>query len=97
MDFIERKPEPLGGELKTLADGWSGVFLRLELQEGAERHKNQKYFDEYGHNVAVSLRLLEPWFRTETARGREQPTRVYGADSWFMAPGLRNCFAQLFL
>lgn len=32
--FVERKPEPLGAELKVICDGESGVFLQLELQEG---------------------------------------------------------------
>ena len=32
--FVERKPEPLGAELKVICCGESGVFLQLELQEG---------------------------------------------------------------
>ena len=38
LSFVERKPEPLGAEVKVLADGNSGCFLNLELQEGAEAH-----------------------------------------------------------
>ena len=39
------------------------VLLHLELQEGAEAHALQPYYDEFGHTSAVLLRLLEPWFR----------------------------------
>ena len=38
LDWVPRKPEPLGKELKTCCDGMSGVFLRLEIQEGKVRH-----------------------------------------------------------
>lgn len=85
--LIERKPEPLGLELKVLADGCSGVFLGMGIQEGLERHVDMKWYDDYGHSTAVSLRLLEPYFKTKTGPGREMPTRVYGGDSWFMSVG----------
>lgn len=84
LHFIERKPEPLGLELKVLADGCSGVFLGLEIQEGAELHSRQKWYDDYGHSIAVSLRLLEPYFKTTLDPNAQMPTRVFGADSWFM-------------
>mmetsp|Transcript_49491 Transcript_49491/g.123045 ORF Transcript_49491/g.123045 Transcript_49491/m.123045 type:complete len:729 (+) Transcript_49491:264-2450(+) len=85
LHFIERKPEPLGCELKVLADGCSGCFLALEIQEGAERHVRQKWYDEYGHSAAVQLRLLQPYFKTATGANSSMPSRVYGGDSWFMS------------
>ena len=90
MSFVERKPEPLGAELKVAADGNVGCFLNLEIQEGADAHSKQEYFDEYGHTTAVSLRLLQPWFKGPRRpaepwyRGVDQPTRAYYGDSWFM-------------
>ena len=88
--YVERKPEPLGAEIKVAADGEVGVFLHLELQEGAEAHVLQPYYDEYGHTSAVSLRLLEPWFRGPRRamdpwfKGPSQPSRACYGDSWFM-------------
>jgi hypothetical protein len=29
LDWVPRKPEPLGKELKTCCDGESGIFLRV--------------------------------------------------------------------
>ena len=57
LSFVERKPDPLGAELKVAACGTSGVTVALELQEGAELHCHQQYFTEYGHTTAVCLRL----------------------------------------
>uniref|UniRef100_A0A7S2DP88 Uncharacterized protein n=1 Tax=Haptolina brevifila TaxID=156173 RepID=A0A7S2DP88_9EUKA len=90
LSFVERKPEPLGAEIKVVADGAMGAFLGLELQEGAEAHELHKWHDEYGHTTAVSLRLLEPWFKGPRDperpwfKGPEQRTRAYYGDSWFM-------------
>ena len=90
LSFVPRKPEPLGAEIKVVADGTMPVFLGLEVQEGAEAHASQRWFDEYGHTTAVSLRLLEPWFKGPRQpsnpwfKGLEQPTRAYYGDSWFM-------------
>ena len=72
--WIPRKPEPLCVELKTIADSLSTVMLKIEIQKGKEAHKLEKYFVEYGHTTACTLRLCEEWFGT----GRV----IYG-DSWF--------------
>ncbi len=31
LSFVKRKPEPLGCELKTVADGLTGIMLFLEV------------------------------------------------------------------
>ena len=89
--YVERKPEPLGCEMKVVADGNIGAFLSLEVSEGAECHELQDFFEEYGHNTAVSIRMLQSWFKTPHRRpgqpwymGPEQPTRAYYGDSFFM-------------
>ena len=90
LSYVERKPEPLGAEIKVIADGNMGAFLNLEIQEGAEAHELHEWHDEYGHTAACSLRLLKPFFkgprRTEDPwfKGPDQPTRAYYGDSWFM-------------
>ena len=76
LDFLPRKPEPLGKELKTLCDGDSGIFLAVEIQEGKERHCHQEWYDEWGHTTAQCLRLVKPWLK-------DDKERVFVADSWF--------------
>ena len=46
---------------------------------------SQKWFDEYGHTTATSLRLCEPWF--------DKKLVVYG-DSWFASVKLAEAFMQ---
>jgi len=58
---IARKPKGVGAELKSCADGQSGIMLRLEIQEGAEAMKDKKWADVYKYHTAVTLRLTEPW------------------------------------
>ena len=90
LSVVERKPEPLGGEIKVAADGNSSCFLKLEIQEGALAHSELEYYNEYGHTAATSLRLLKPWFKGPRRpdepwfKGPEQPTRSCYGDSWFM-------------
>ena len=83
LSYIERKPDPLGAELKVLACAVSGMTLRVELQEGAERHAQQEWFDEYGHTTACQLRLLKDFFGTGNANCEVPQRGLYG-DSWFM-------------
>ena len=80
LDFVPRKPKPLGKEIKVAADGESKMFMRLEYQRGKEDHKKQPYFDDYGHTIAQSVRLTEPWHGTD---------KVYIADAWF--GGVTTC------
>ena len=74
IDNVPRKPEPIGKEMKMIADGVMGAHLRIELQRGKAGHVHQEYYAEYGHTIAQSARLVKPWFNTN---------RVYAADSWF--------------
>lgn len=80
--YVERKPDPLGCEIKVAADGVTGCFTRLEICEGATRHALQKWFDEYGHTTATCLRLLEPYFSkaTPTKPDTLTPTRAVYVD-----------------
>ncbi|KUF99681.1 hypothetical protein AM588_10008680 [Phytophthora nicotianae] len=56
---IARKPEGKGTEIKSIADGQSGVLLGLELVEGAVRQREKLYAREYGEGTSVVLRLSE--------------------------------------
>ena len=74
IDHVPRKPEPIGKEIKIVVDAICGFTLRIELQRGKADHVQQKHYAEYGHTIAQSVRLVEPWLGTD---------RVYAADSWF--------------
>ena len=56
---IQRKPEGIGVEYKALADGYSGVIIKLEVMEGAERMGKLKYTDKYNAGTASLLRLTD--------------------------------------
>ncbi|KAL5493397.1 hypothetical protein EMCRGX_G014573 [Ephydatia muelleri] len=45
---IVRKPEGVGCELKSAADGMSGIILQLELMEGSEAQSKKPGHAEYG-------------------------------------------------
>ncbi|OWY90602.1 hypothetical protein PHMEG_00041199 [Phytophthora megakarya] len=53
--------EGKGTELKSIADGESGVLLGLELVEGKDRQRAKQYYREYGEGTAVVLRLAAPY------------------------------------
>jgi hypothetical protein len=56
---IQRKPEGIGVEYKALADGYSGIIIKLEVMEGAERMSKLKYTDAYNAGTASLLRLTD--------------------------------------
>jgi len=60
---IARKPEGVGVEIRCVADGVSGIMLRLELQESMESMRNKPYVNELKlAGAACLMRLAEPWF-----------------------------------
>ena len=58
---IVRKPEGVGCELKSAADGMSGIILQLELMEGSEAQSKKPGHAEYGESTSQLLRLCAPW------------------------------------
>jgi hypothetical protein len=56
---IQRKPEGIGVEYKALADGYSGVLIKLEVMEGAERMNKLEYADRFNAGTASLLRLTK--------------------------------------
>lgn len=57
---IHRKPEPVGFELKSLADGQSGVMLWLELQRSSVPDE-ERAWSGLGANCAWALRATESY------------------------------------
>ena len=82
--WVPRKPEPLGAELKTLADALCGMMLHIEICEGKTAHAAQEYTAQYGVTTATTLRVCKQLFGTDTV--------VYG-DSWFA--GVKTAEAAL--
>lgn len=81
---ILRKPTPIGLELHTLCCALCGVLVWFEVYEGKEAMAKKKYTTDYPKSVALTLRMLEPYFSTG---------RVLIADSWF---GSVACALALF-
>ncbi|KAG1702609.1 hypothetical protein DVH05_009558 [Phytophthora capsici] len=61
MTKIARKPEGKGTELKAIADGDSGVLLRLKVVEGTVRQRQKQYCSQFGEGTSIVLRLAEPY------------------------------------
>ncbi len=58
---IQRKPKGVGFELKSSADGYSGILLRIEMQEGKlvkEPKEYEREPDKIPFHAAIVLRLL---------------------------------------
>ena len=74
ITFLPRKPTPLGIQLKTLVDAISGILLGVEIVEGKAVDSQKKWYAEYGHCAATTLRMCEPY------AGQE---RTLIGDAWF--------------
>jgi hypothetical protein len=77
-DFVQRKPEPLGKELKETACGECGAIILSELMVPAGDHAHQEFADQFDYVAALKLRLTAPWHDRE-----RKHQRVYGCDSHF--------------
>ena len=59
LSFIVRKPEPLGCEMKCLADGILGVMMFLKVQQGKLPMSTKKYHSDLGATAACTVRIAE--------------------------------------
>jgi hypothetical protein len=59
VTIILRKPEPIGCELKTLADGESRIMLAVELQEGKEAMREKEFMETGKVGTAQTLRCAK--------------------------------------
>jgi len=75
LQFVRRKPEPLGTEIKNIGCALSGLIIFMEIMKGkAELVKPKFWSRENGATAATTMRLSENWFGTG---------RVVAGDSWF--------------
>lgn len=59
---IMRKPQGVGAELKSLADGESGILLNLELMEGKAAQAAKEFTDVHKSSIALTLRIVKNYF-----------------------------------
>eukprot|EP00965_Chrysotila_dentata_P093544 3090608-Pleurochrysis_carterae.AAC.2 len=82
LHFVERKPEPLGTEIKTMADGLCDDILLGEITPPARDQREALEFEnDWGFTTAPTFRLVKPWLGTG---------RVVGADALFHVGGRRR-------
>ena len=65
---VLRKPTPIGLELHTLCCALCGVLCWFEVYEGKEAMAKKPYNDKYPKSIALTLRMLEPFFGSVCAR-----------------------------
>jgi hypothetical protein len=76
ISYIQRKPKPLGTELKCVAEAATGMMVHLELQEGKDAMRKARFSPEQGVTAACTIRLC-------AAVGGSSAPHTYVADSWF--------------
>ncbi len=81
---IPRKPKGIGTEFKSLADGKSGVMLKLEIQEGKAAMATKEY-SNLPVGTGTTLRLCKKYFNSN---------RTVVADSWFSSVPLLSNLRQ---
>lgn len=93
ISFINRKPDPLGTELKVVACGCTGVLCHLELQRVKEGMCNAEYVNLMMKTAAYTMCLMKCSCKRDEngevdeeeaqENPKEEPKTTYLADSWF--------------
>jgi hypothetical protein len=61
LSYIERKPIPLGTELKVVCEGTMGLCGYLEIQKGKVAMARVKHTSKYKATSACTVRLMDKW------------------------------------
>jgi hypothetical protein len=81
LSLVERKPIPLGTELKCVCEGTFGLCMHLEIQTGKISMARKKWCRQYKATTACTVRLLDNMqVRATNIEGKK---RCVFADSWF--------------
>ncbi len=59
---IQRKPEGVGAELKTVACATTKILLKIDIVECAARQHKKRFHAEFGAGTSCVLRLCEGYF-----------------------------------
>ncbi len=81
LSLVERKPIPLGTELKCVCEGTFGLCMHLEIQTGKISMARKKWCRQYKATTACTVRLLDNM--QVRATNIEEKKRCVFADSWF--------------
>ena len=81
LSLVERKPIPLGTELKCVCEGSFGICCFLEIQTGKISMARKKWCRQYKATTACTVRLLDKMQVKEYPNS--QLKRCVFADSWF--------------
>eukprot|EP00873_Tetraselmis_striata_P011765 jgi/Tetstr1/432029/TSEL_021502.t2 len=74
LNFIYRKPKPLGTEMKTVCDCDTGVMTYIEIQEGRDPMRVKPHAAGHGVTTACVMRMVETCTSTDST--------LLG-DAWF--------------
>jgi len=80
LSLVERKPIPLGTELKCVCEGTFGIAMFLEIQTGKITMARKKWCRQYKATTACTVRLLDKMILAED---RQRKKRCVFGDSWF--------------
>ncbi|OQR85202.1 hypothetical protein ACHHYP_20598 [Achlya hypogyna] len=59
---IQRKPEGVGAEFKSIACSQTGILLKLDIVEGTARQSSKQFHQQYGSGTSSVLRLSQEYF-----------------------------------
>ena len=82
LSSIDRKPEPLGTELKVTNTTIMGVGLYLEIQRGRDAMANAEFVNNMKKTAACCCRMAKGTVSDEEQDGRGT-VDTYLGDSWF--------------
>ena len=89
LSFIQRKPIPLGTELKVVCEGTMGLCGFLEIQKGKIAMARVKHTNKYKATTACTVRMVDKMGLKEIPVNAETDYLNHGkkrciyADSWF--------------
>lgn len=93
ISYVERKPEPLGTEFKTVCCSKTGIMLSLEIVRGKSDRTLLPHDDIKAHTATVSVRLAELSKREQHDADEDldqdllqlerNKVDIFQGDSWF--------------
>ena len=86
LSFVERKPEPLGTESKTVCEGTMGICVYMEIQKGKIAMARKKWCRNYKATTACTVRMIDKMGL------REHESDLYDdPDMWYKNQGQKRC------
>ena len=83
LSCIDRKPEPLGTELKVTNTTRIGVGLYLEIQKGRDAMADAEFVSDMKKTAACCCRMAKGTVSSTTEEQQDGKFDTYLGDSWF--------------